>query len=450
MKKAFYGFVEMGVNAVETFIRLHLLVFYSQKVGIPSFWVGVALSISIFWDAAIDPLIGRFSDAWRRRHGTRWHLVIVGAMATAIFLTALYHPPAELTTQHMKWLYLLVMGLLFNTSYALFSIPYTAMVGDFTEDRQERGQLIAWRLVFSNVGAFCGIIVPGYYLSRNYPDAYQQASWVLAMLVLFATFVGSFSLTRDDPDQDIELTDEEFDPPIWEKLKITFHNKPFLSLVGAFFVVNVGLTINSAAALFYYRLRLQFNETQIRNVLVLFLAAFSLSIPLWVWLGKKWGRKYSLIAGALIFGVSSCVIYPLLPVENAVAAYVWASSFGGLVVGAYVLAESILTDVVDYDTIKTREQNFGFYFGLWKFAAKFSRALALLITGLLLDWANVDFPDPDTPNRIALAFGPAVGIFFVLAAVSLIPFGLNEERCAQVKSILRKRSDQISEKPHVT
>jgi GPH family glycoside/pentoside/hexuronide:cation symporter len=265
---------------------------------------------------------------------------------------------------------------------------------------------------------------------------------VLAMLVLFATFVGSFSLTRDDPDQDIEHVDEEFDPPIWEKLKITFRNKPFLSLVAAFFVVNVGLTINSAAALFYYRLRLQFDEAQIRNVLVLFLGVFSLSIPLWVWIGKKWGRKYALIAGALIFGISSCVIYPFLPVGNAIAAYVWASSFGGLVVGAYVLAESILTDVVDYDAVKTHEQNFGFYFGLWKFAAKFSRALALLITGLLLDWANVDFPDPETPQRISLAFGPAVGIFFVLAAVSLIPFGLTEERCAQVKSILRRRSDK--------
>ena len=54
MKKAFYGFVEMGVNAVETFIRLHLLVFYSQKVGIPSFWVGVALSISIFCYCCVD------------------------------------------------------------------------------------------------------------------------------------------------------------------------------------------------------------------------------------------------------------------------------------------------------------------------------------------------------------------------------------------------------------
>src|SRR6185312_8038669 len=350
----------------------------------------------------------------------------------------------SLVTQQMKWLYLLGMGLLFNTSYTLFSIPYTAMVGDFSSDRQERGKLIAWRMVFSNIGAFCGIIAPGYYLSRNYPDAYQQASWVLAMLVLFATFVGSFSLTRNDPDEDIDRTDVKFEPPIWEKLKATFHNKPFFSLVGAFFVVNMGLTINSAAALFYYRLRLQFNEEQIRNVLVIFLAVFSISIPLWVWIGKKWGRKYALIAGALIFGVSSFFIYPLLPVGNALAAYLWASTFGGLVVGSYVLAESILTDVVDYDTVKTREENFGFYFGLWKFTAKFSRALALLITGLLLDWSNVDFPDPETPKRIALAFGPAVGIFFVIAAVILMPFGLTEDRCRKVKEILQRRTLMVS------
>lgn len=443
MKKALYGFVETGVNAVEIFIRLHLLVFYSQIVGVPSFWAGIAISLSILWDAAIDPLVGRFSDSWYRRHGTRWHLVLLGAMATAILLTLLFHPPHNLVSKQDKWLYLLVMSLLFNTAYTFFSIPYSAMVGDFSDDRQVRGQVIAWRMMFANLGAFLGILIPGYYLSRHAADAYQQSSWGFAMIVLIATFLGSLSFTRKHFEDDFYLSDdgkEDFEPSVLEKLRGTFKNKPFLVLLGAFFLVNIGLTINSAMALFYYRMRLELGEDEIRNALILFLVMFSVGIPLWIWIGRKWGRKQALIAGALLVGVSFSVIYLLLPPNHIASIYLWGSIYSGLLVGAYALSEGILTDVVDYDTVKTREKNFGFYFGLWKFIAKLSRALALLLTGALLDWANVDFPDVDTPKRIALSFGPIVGLFFILAAVSLLPFGLTEERCLKIKNILSRRN----------
>ncbi len=431
VEKILYGSVETGVSAVEFFIRLHLLVYYSKDLGLAPAWVGVALSIAILWDAAVDPWIGRLSDEFKNKKGTRIHLVLAGAIATALTLFALYHPPLpSLPSAGSKWLYLLVMSLIFNTSHTLFSIPYSAMVGDYTRDRDERSRFIAWRLVFANVGGVLGIAIPGYFLTHSDSNAYGSSSWIVAMIVLAVAFLGSLA-----------------PPPLRKETAIAVHtgrhpllqafsNRAFAVLLLANLVMNVALTLNSSMALYYYRMRLALSEGEIQNVLLLFLLIFSLSIPLWILVGKKIGRKATLILGAVLIGVTNCFIYPLLPSGNAQAAYLWASGLGGLLVGCAVLLESVLTDVIDYDHFLFNQERFGLYFGVWKFSAKLSRAFAVLLAGLYLDWANVTFPDPDTNSRLGLAFGPGVGFFFVLAGLILFAYPLNEKKYAEVKAAL--------------
>lgn len=403
-------------------------------------WVGLALSLSIFWDAAIDPWIGRFSDRFREQFGTRLHLVLIGAIASSILLVALYTPPTFSNPKSL-WLYLFVVSLFFNTAYTFFSIPYTAMVGDYTNNRIERSQFIAWRFVFANLGAIAGIAIPGYYLAKESTDVYQQASWLIATIVLGSAFIGSLA-----PPAKLLPGTKPTTPQmsVFKELLLIRKSRPLLLLLSAYFVVNIGLTFNNAAALYFYRLRLQLEEAQIQNLLLLFLIIFSFSVPLWVVIGKKWGRKPALIWGALLLGISQCLTFPLLPPGNANAAYFWAAIVGGVLVGSYVLLESVLTDVVDYNTVKTRQESFGLFFGVWKFAAKFSRAMALLLTGTLLEWANVTFPDVDTPFRLSLIFGPAVGLFFICAGLLIIPLGLTETKVAQIKRILDRRTQKTS------
>lgn len=433
LQQATYGFVETGVNAVEIFLRLHLLVFYSKNMGLSTLWVGVALSLAILWDAAIDPWIGRFSDNWKKTKGTRLHLVLTGAILTSILLYALFHPPQFLHSDLEKWLYLFSTSLLLNTSYTFLSIPYSAMVGDYSEDRRERSGYIAWRMAFANLGAILGIAVPGYFLTQSLETAYGKSSWILAAVVLIATFIGSLTPPP------IVLADKNEKSLRPQGILYAAKNKPFLLLVFAYFIVNIGLTFNSAAALFYYRLRLQISEQEIQNLLLIFLIVFSASIPLWILISRSIGRKSTLLIGAFGLGLATCVTYPLLPVGDAIAAYWWAAVIGGIFVGSSVLLESILTDVIDYDSIRSKRENFGLYFGLWKFSAKFSRATALLITGSLLEWANVAAPNAHTPDRLAMIFGPGVGFFFIAAGAMIIPFGLTEERCQKVKRILLRQ-----------
>jgi GPH family glycoside/pentoside/hexuronide:cation symporter len=95
--------------------------------------------------------------------------------------------------------------------------------------------------------------------------------------------------------------------------------------------------------------------------------------------------------------------------------------------------------VVDFDHLTRGRERLGLYFGIWKFAGKFSRAFSLLLVGFLLDWANVAFPDIDTPERLTLVFGPGVGLFFILAALVMLPYPLSEKACADLKLALEAK-----------
>lgn len=433
-QKILYGSAEAGSNAVETFIRLHLLVFYSKDMGLPTAWVGMALAIAILWDAAIDPWMGRVSDDFKARKGTRIHLMLTGVILTGLSLWFLYHPPAFGTHIHI-WFYLLGASLFLNTALTLFTIPYLAMAGDYSPNRDSRAGFIAWRFVFSNVGAIMGIAVPGYFLSIGVSDAYSQATWILVLFVLFAGFLCSLAPPAIQKASPQENQTESPRHPLWQALS----NKAFLWVVLAYLVVNIGLTVNTSVALYYYRMRLQLGEKEIQNVLLLFFLVFSFSVPLWLWIARIWGRKRSLMTGAFLIGLTNLFIYQWLPPGNAMMAYIWASGLGGLLVGSAVILESVLTDVVDYDHWKHGRERLGLYFGIWKFSAKFSRAFSLLLVGLLLDWANVAFPDVDTNSRLAWIFSLGVGAFFLLATLVLIPYPLTEKQCAEIKKSLEER-----------
>lgn len=439
LKKLLYGSTEIGINAVEVFIRLHLLVFYSKYVGLSTSSAGIAISISILWDAAIDPWIGRMSDQFRSQFGSRIHLVLAGAIGTTLSLVALFNPP-HFESQTSSWFFLLLVSLIFNTSYGLFSIPYAAMIGDYQMSREERSSTIAYRFVFSNIGAILGIGIPGYFLQKTEVGAYQNSVWFIAIAVMTFALTGSLKPPPKFKASDIEQQNSSAAKK--HPLLLAFSNRPFFLLLLAYCLINIAMTVNSSAALYFYRIRIQISEAEIQNVLLLFMLFFSASIPVWIKLAQKFEAKRTLLLGAGLLGIFEIITFPLLPVGQVQPIYIWACGVGGILAGSSVLLDSILSDTIDFDHALTKQEKFGLYFGIWKFGSKSSRAASLLITGLALDWANVAFPDIDTNHRLAILFGPGVGVF-ILFAVALAGFyPLNEKKCLQIKRILNLRKDR--------
>lgn len=419
MVKGFhYALPEIAINGIEVFLRLYLILYYTQEIGLDPKLAGLALGIATFWDAITDPLVGIWSDRFRQKKGSRDILFLTGAFATALTLYGLFLPSAEGSTVS-KFCFLLFGMMALNTGTTFFSVPYAALVGDFKLTDRERTQFIGWRLGMANLGALLGIAVPGYLAVQYQAKANFYSAQVLSMLVVI-TSVYTFWMISKWQRNEVPVQVPNF-LNSWKSQMKSLKQSGLVLLILAFFVANIGLTLNSSLALLYYRERLLLPESQIQLVLILFFIIFSLSIPLWILIARGRSKIQTGSVGIFLLGVTNCIVYLVIPQQNLIATLLGASLLGGFFVGSYVLLESALAEITQKNDERTGKSSFGFYFGIWKMSGKISRGFALFLTGLLLS-AVLDHGDAGIPKSdlLALFFGPGVGVFFILA--SLIAF----------------------------
>jgi GPH family glycoside/pentoside/hexuronide:cation symporter len=165
-----------------------------------------------------------------------------------------------------------------------------------------------------------------------------------------------------------------------------------------------------------------------------------------VQLARRFGKRRPLVVGACVLGVGTALLYWLAPgVERRFELVLWVGAVGlGGFVGSVVLIDAMLTDVLDHDCVRTRQLRSGLFFGVWRFAGKVARALAVAFAGLALDAAGFVEGAADQPPSVATAltwmFGPGVGAAFVLTACVLWRYRFDERKQAQARAILARRA----------
>lgn len=432
-----YGFGQLGLTAIEAFLRIHLLKFFVDEVGLSPQLTGLAVALAIAWDAITDPLMGSLSDqSWRGKIYRRVYF-IPGALGAAFSLLLLFHPFA-LQEELFQFFYLLIFYVGLNTFLTIFAVPHSALGGALSFDPHIRSRVFGWRLAFGNLGAILGVALPAVFLSQESEGAYFWSALSLGSLCLLSAVVAWVS--TEDRHQIQEKQVFEWRP--WRLFSSIRFNTAFLFVLSAYLLATVGIGINGSLALFYYEYALLLDDFQIQSILVSFMIAFTVSIPVWVLLSKSWGKIKTLALSTLALGASGSVLYPILPAGYFVEAYIYAL-IGGFLVGAVVLLDSLMVDVVDYDKLKTGKSRLGLYFGFWKMSEKMTRAIAVALTGFILGLIGFS---PDTIEKgesirsLAWLFGPGVNLFFVLSGLLIWNFRFDQKVHARIQSLLDRRS----------
>jgi len=442
-----YGIGELGPTSAEVLIRVSLLIFYTDFVGLRPDLAGLAVALGVLWDAVTDPLMGRISDRSKLSGGRRRPFILAGAIWLALSLVVLFFPPS-LVSQWQMFCYLVLGYMLVNTGITIVSIPHAALAGDMTEVTQERTVLFAWRLLFANLGLVLGTAIPGITLAvmgggesileRQFAD--QVTAQVIGILAVVACVITFFSTRGKDlvNPQGLSQATSNF----FSELRQAWDNHPFRVLVAGYLVANLGLSMNATFALYYYRYRLLLPEAEVRFIIAFFMLVFCLAIVGWVLAGRFFEKKHLIFVGISGLGLMSCVLYPLFS-PGSLFGPLMAGLLGGLLVGSVVLLEAMVAETVDLDRVKTGSQKMGLYFGIWKLSSKISRALAVATAGFALSAIGFkanELQSPETSFWLAILFGPGVGSFFILGAVIVLFYPLTRDKLRQVDRILRKKS----------
>ena len=98
--KVGYGVGNLSIGIAMQVVGTYLVFFSTVILGIPGYLVGLAVSISIFWDAITDPLMGYLSDITKSKIFGRRHLyLIIGAIGVSATIYLMWTIPATLETK---------------------------------------------------------------------------------------------------------------------------------------------------------------------------------------------------------------------------------------------------------------------------------------------------------------------------------------------------------------
>ena len=408
------------------------LLFYNQVVGLSPVAVGLALMISLAFDAVWDPAIGLWSDNSRSRLGRRHPFMYAAVLPAGLFFWLLWTPPLGLS-QSGSFAWLLTMLLAARFFSSLYEVPSTALAPEIAADYHARTGFLGLRYFWGTAAAVgMGVLAFQVFLSdarggvtnREGYAHYGLAGAVFIVLTLLASCLGSQrAAVAAAPES--SAPSMEFGALAAEvRAALTNGNFAAIMFASLFGAVASGLTTSLTT---YFNLFLWGLSTDELSLLMLpGLAASAAGAAFSPIVGRRWGKKRSAVTLFVIATITSALpmalrllgvlpgndwpgLVPLLFVEVTIAST--------CMLMVMILSTSMLADVVEDNAVRTGRRSEGLFFSVNGLLAKSVNGLGTLGAGFML--AAVGFPSSATPGQVDENVIHALGAIYLPTAVVL-------------------------------
>ena len=379
-----FGIGTVGVSIMLNAVTAYLPAFMSTVLGKDAATAGYLLMISKLYDAFADVAIGNLSDRTRSRWGRRRPFLLAGALISALSFFAIFSPPQ--LGDHAFTLYMLAVLVAYSTGYSLFNVPYMAMPSEMTGSRYERSRLLSFRTVFVSIGQLLAMAGTAALISAGGGGYHGYRIMGLVMtLVIGGAMIASFFGTARAPQLEVAVTPRQ---GFTVGLRLLLANRPFCFLVGAKICQFLSFASMATTSLLFmlnvlhigYGGQVQLAVTQ--NV------ASALSMPGWLWLERRTGKRNAYIAGILVMSATS--LSWLLATPAMGNSGLWLRGLlGGIGSGGMILFSiSMLSDTLAHDRVLNGLQREGLLSSVIAVVEKTSFALGVAVIGVLLSRAG--------------------------------------------------------------
>lgn len=390
-------------------------IIYTIGFGMPGTLAGLAVSLSIVFDAITDPLIGMLSDRTRSRWGRRHPFIYLSALPLAATLFSIYMPPEFLlrdnevvwslfgyTATPEQWglaLWLFVFGSLFKLFYTCYFLPHLSLGSELTDDYLERSSVFRFNTLLSFGGgavlAWCFYNVffqEGPYLNMDLTWFAGSVSLIGAVLIFLTAFLTHNQIPylpkapADPPPLDLR----EFARQTTVVFRNSNYRMLFFGLLCLSPMIGVRETLNANMGLYYWEL-----PPSLLGVLpTVSFASYLVSMSLVVYLNKRF-EKGGTMRGAVLLALTAASLPVILRSlgwlpENGspVIIYVVGASvffYYGSLAALTTSVYSAIGDVVDEHELTTGARQEGVFYAVRTFFAKLSNALGHLLAGIAID-----------------------------------------------------------------
>jgi len=429
-----FGVGTVGVSIVLNTVSVYFPTLMSTVLGVSPAIAGVLLTASKLYDIFADIFIGGYSDRVRTKWGRRRPFLLAGALTSFGSLLMIFMAP-EMSGNALL-IYMSVALVIYSTGYSLFNVPYLAMPAEMTDGYQERLRLISFRTAFVGLGQLLGWAVTAGLIQAGGGGAagYRlmgAVMAVLALLAMLASFFGTASartIERAAGPHSIK----------WADVQSFLSNRPMVTLMSAKLTQYIAFGIMQPANLMFLLNVLKTGYIGMVHLSVVQNVAVFASMPMWVPLGRRFGKRNCYMAAVLIM-IPSCLSWYWADAGLAMwEIWVRAATFGVGSGGALLMSTSMLPDATEYDRLRTGLRREGLFASLYCINEKFGFAIGAMVLGTALTasgyvattgGAIIDQP----PSAIAAlyavkAFVPSVVLTFGLVMIWL--YNLDQKKLA--------------------
>ncbi len=435
----------VGVSIMLNAVTAYFPAFMSTVLGQSPEIAGYLLMGSKLFDAVIDVAVGTMSDRTRSRWGRRKPWLLAGALLSAISFLLIFAP--LVSTEASLVPYMIAALLIYSLAYSLFNVPYMAMPAELTNGFHERTRLLSVRTVFVSLGQLLSMAGTAALIERGGGGAQGYATMGLVMALIIGGAMTATALAV--PVQHGTPPRAGGHMPTGSQLRAIFKNRPFMLLLGAkIFQFLAFASIASTGVLYLLNvLEVGYSGQIVMAVTQNIVSA--LTMPLWVRLGRRLGKRQTYFVGVVLFCIGA-LSWLTADTDITTAGIVWRAIIsGGGSGGIILMSVSMLGDTLAYDRFVTGEGREGLLSSTIAVIEKTSFAFGVAVLGIFLKLFGyvpsfggklVEQPE-SAVMALKLGFAVLPAAIYVINALFLWHYDLDEAKLAAAEAAAAATQD---------
>ncbi|MAV61391.1 MAG: MFS transporter [Gammaproteobacteria bacterium] len=449
------GAVANGIKT-DTF-TFFLLFFYSNIIGLNPGLAGLAIFIALCFDAVTDPLMGTISDRTNSKYGRRHPYMMISFIPMSLGYILLFAPRQDWDmSQNDLFLWMTIFTIITRIGMTLFDIPHRAFGGEVTKDYEERTLLMSWREMIGWVAglsnAFLGYGIffattPEYPQGQLNPDAWFPFALTGAVFMIISVLYSSFS-TKDEIKDLSKWNGNIALYEIFNELKIAVTNKAFLIFFFGNLFLSLAWGLANTLTLFVNTYFWEFEATQIKYFLPIYLIATLLAFyitPRIVKVLEKRTVVLIAIAGVGFLSPAAFIMYNLglTPEKGSLQLVLFISIFLVFLITFNVMGimvrDSMVGDIADEVELQSNKRQEGILFATVGFMQKLNAGLGSFFAGLVLNYINFDRANHTAEQAYTLAFiqGPVTTLLMIVPFIIFLGYTLSSSRHKEIINSLK-------------
>ena len=404
--------------------------------------------------------MGTISDRTNSSFGRRHPYMFISFIPMSLGYIFLFAPRQDWDmSQNDLFVWMTIFTILTRIGMTLFDIPHRAFGGEVTKNYEERTLLMSWREMIAWVAglsnAFLGYGIffastPEYPQGQLNPDAWLPFAITGAIVMVITVLYSSFSTkneikTLSKWSGSISLGD------ILKELKIALGNKSFLIFFFGNLFLSLAWGLANTLTLFVNTYFWEFEATQIKYFLPIYLVATLFAFYLTPRLVDLYDKRLIVLVSIGAVGVLSPAAFimynlGLTPEKGSLQLVFFISSFLLFLITfnitGIMVRDSMVGDIADEVELQSGKRQEGILFATVGFMQKLNAGLGSFFAGQVLNIINFDRSNHTAEQAYSLAFvqGPVTTLLMIVPLIIFYKYSLSAKKHKEIMNALELKN----------